>query len=114
MSNIGLCKEEIIINKTFEITKSLCDKYVGLSASIDCYKRKYNMLYSICSEIQSIKISFIYNPVSFDCTSHVYTVYPHDIIDVEIFEKVFREKVIEEVINNKDRFERMHRRSIDE
>ena len=105
MSNIGLCKEEIIINKTFEITKSLCDEYDGLSASINCDRRKYNRLYSICYEIQSIKISFIYNPVSFDCTPHVYTVYPHEIIDVEMFEKVFREKVIEEVINNKDKFE---------
>ena len=114
MSNIGLCKEEIIINKIGEITKSLCKEFVGLSATINSDVRQYKDIYSIHPSFRSIEISFIYNPDSYNYTKHIYTIYPYDIFDLDMFAKAFRKEVIKEVINDKDKFERTYRRDINE
>lgn len=109
MSNTGLYEEKNTINKIVEITKSLCEEFDGLSVTIDGDVRQYKDIYSIHPAFRSIEISFIYNHDMYNYTPHVYTVYPYDIFDLDMFEKVFRKEVIKEVINDKDKFERIHK-----
>ena len=117
MSNIGLYKEDEIINKTIEIAKSLCEEFPGLTMCVrNCDDRRSGD-YVLPYKYQGLEITFVYIPLMIDINSPhifnhrhgVFTVYPHDIVDLDVFEKVFRKAVIKEVINDKDRFERTYK-----
>ena len=90
--------QEEIINRICEITKSLCEEFPGLSASIGNTKdRMYVGDYTLPPEFQCLEIDFNY--------IHVYNSYiinPHEILDLDLFEKDFRKRVINEVIHHDD------------
>ena len=93
----GYTREEII-NKIGDITKSLCEEFPGLSASISNTKdRMYVGEYTLPPEFQCLEIDFNY--------IHVYNSYiinPREILDLDLFEKKFRFRVINEVIRDYD------------
>ena len=84
----GCYTQEEIINRICEITKSLCEEFPGLSASI----RNTNN-----SALQCLEIDFRYN-----FTYAKYIINPHEIFDLDLFEKKFRFRVINEVIRDYD------------
>ena len=94
----GDCTQEEIINRICEITKSLCEEFPGLSASISNTKdRMYVGEYTLPPEFQCLEIDFNY--------IHVYNSYiinPCEILDLDLFEKKFRFRVINEVIRDYD------------
>ena len=83
----GYAQEEII-NRIGEITKSLCEEFPGLSASISNIKD---------SAFQCLEIDFNYINVY-----NSYIINPHEILDLDLFEKKFRFRVINEVIRDYD------------
>ena len=103
-----------IINKIAKITGSLCEEFNGLSASINGDVMRYKEISLIHPSLRSIEINFIYNPNSYNYKSYVCNVFPYNIVDLDMFEKDFREEVIKEVINGKDKFKRIYRRNINE
>ena len=109
----GYTQKEII-NKIGEITKSLCEKFEGLSASINGDVMRYKEISLIHPSLRSIEINFIYNPNPYNHKSYVCNVFPYNIVDLDMFEKDFREEVIKEIINGKDKFERIYRSDINE
>ena len=84
----GCYTQEEIINRICEITKSLCEEFPGLSASISNIKD---------SAFQCLEINFRYN-----FTYANYIINPHEILDLDLFEKKFRFRVINEVIRDYD------------
>ena len=94
----GYYAQEEIINRICEITKSLCEEFPGLSASIGNTKdRMYVGDYTLPPEFQCLEIDFNY--------IHVYNSYiinPREILDLDLFEKKFRFRVINEVIRDYD------------
>ena len=93
----GYTQEEII-NKIGEITKSLCEEFDGLSASIRNTKdRMYVGDYTLPPTFQCLEINFRYNFMFVN-----YIINPHEILDLELFEKKIRKKVINEVIHCDD------------
>ena len=94
----GCYTQEEIINRIGEITKSLCEEFPGLSASISNTKdRMYVGDYTLPPAFQCLEIDFRY--------IHVYNSYiinPHEILDLDLFEKDFRKRVINEVIHRYD------------
>ena len=93
----GYTQEEII-NKIGEITKSLCEEFDGLSASIrNTNDRMYVGDYTLPPTFQCLEIDVSY--------IHVYNSYiinPREILDLDLFEKKFRKMVINEVIHRDD------------
>ena len=81
----GCYAQEEIINKIGEITKSLCEEFDGLSASIRNTKN---------NALQCLEIDFRYN-----FTYAKYIINPHEIFDLDLFEKNFIKRVINEVIH---------------
>ena len=81
----GCYTQEEIKNRICEITKSLCEEFPGLSASI----RNTNN-----SELQCLEIDFRYN-----FTYAKYIINPHEIFDLDLFEKKIIKRVINEVIH---------------
>ena len=94
----GCYAQEEIINKMGEITKLLCEEFDGLSASISNTKdRMYVGDYTLPPAFQCLEIDFNY--------IHVYNSYiinPREILDLDLFEKKFRFRVINEVIRDYD------------
>ena len=94
----GYYTQEEIINRICEITKSLCEEFPGLSASISNTKdRMYVGDYILPPAFQCLEIDFNY--------IHVYNSYiinPREILDLDLFEKKFRFRVINEVIRDYD------------
>ena len=84
----GCYTQEEIINRICEITKSLCEEFPGLSASISNTKD---------NAIQCLEIDFRYN-----FTYANYIINPREILDLDLFEKKFRFRVINEVIRDYD------------
>ena len=117
MSNTGLYEEKDTINKIVEITKSLCEEFPGLTTYVRNCDNRRSGDYVLPYKYQGLEITFVYIPLMIDINNpHIFshrhcffTVYPHDIVDLDVFEKVFRKTVIKEVINNKDRFERTYK-----
>ena len=90
--------QEEIINRICEITKSLCEEFPGLSASISNTKdRMYVGEYTLPPEFQCLEIDFRYN-----FTYANYIINPREILDLDLFEKKFRFRVINEVIRDYD------------
>ena len=93
----GYTQEEII-NKIGEITKSLCEEFDGLSASIRNTKdRMYVGDYTLPSTFQCLEIVFRYN-----FTNVNYIINTREIFDLDLFEKKIRKMVINEVIHRND------------
>ena len=93
----GYTQEEII-NKIGEITKSLCEEFDGLSASIRNIKeRMYVGDYTSPPTFQCLEIDFRYNFMFVN-----YIINPREIFDLDLFEKKFRKRVINEVIHCDD------------
>ena len=87
-----------IINRICEITKSLCEEFPGLSASISNTKdRMYVGDYTLPPTFQCLEIDFNYINVY-----NSYIINPREILDLELFEKKFRFRVINEVIRDYD------------
>ena len=87
-----------IINEISEITKSLCEEFPGLSASISNTKDKiYVGDYALPPEFQCLEIDFNYIDVY-----NSYIINPREILDLDLFEKNFRKRVINEVIHRDD------------
>ena len=83
----GYTQEEII-NKIGEITKLLCEEFDGLSVSIRNTKD---------NALQYLEIDFRYN-----FTYANYIINPREIFDLDLFEKKFIKRVINEVIHRDD------------
>ena len=93
----GYTQEEII-NKIGEITKSLCEEFPGLSASISNIKdRMYVGDYTLPPTFQCLEIDFRYN-----FTFVNYIINPREIFDLDLFKKNFRKRVINEVVHHDD------------
>ena len=93
----GYAQEEII-NRIGEITKSLCEEFPGLSASISNTKdRMYVGDYTLPPTFQCLEIDFRYNFMFVN-----YIINPREILDLDLFEKKFRFRVINEVIRDYD------------
>ena len=94
----GCYTQAEIINRICEITKSLCEEFPGLSASIGNTKdRMYVGDYTLPPAFQCLEIDFNY--------IHVYNSYiinPREILDLDLFEKDFRKRVINEVVHRDD------------
>ena len=91
----GCYTQEEIINRICEITKSLCEEFPGLSASISNTKdRMYVGDYTLPPAFQCLEIDFRYN-----FTYAKYIINPHEIFDLDLFEKKFIKRVINEVIH---------------
>ena len=90
--------QEEIINKIGEITKSLCEEFDGLSASI---RNTNNIMYvgdyTLPPTFQFLEIKFRYN-----FTFNYYIINPCEIFDLDLFEKKIRKRVINEVIHRDD------------
>ena len=87
-----------IINGISEITKSLCEEFPGLSASISNTKdRMYVGDYTLPPAFQCLEIDFNYINVY-----NSYIINPREILDLDLFEKKFRFRVINEVIRDYD------------
>ena len=87
-----------IINEISEITKSLCEEFPGLSASISNTKdRMYVGDYTLPPAFQCLEIDFNYIYVY-----NSYIINPREILDLDLFEKKFRFRVINEVIRDYD------------
>ena len=84
----GCYTQEEIINRICEITKSLCEEFPGLSTSIRNTKD---------NAIQCLEIDFRYNFMFVN-----YIINPREIFDLDLFEKKFRKRVINEVIHCDD------------
>ena len=84
----GCYAQEEIINKIGEITKLLCEEFDGLSASVRNTKN---------NALQCLEIDFRYN-----FTYAKYIINPREILDLDLFEKKFRFRVINEVIRDYD------------
>ena len=90
--------QEEIINRICEITKSLCEEFPGLSASISNTKdRMYVGDYTLPPAFQCLEIDFRYNFMFVN-----YIINPREIFDLDLFEKNFRKRVINEVIHRDD------------
>ena len=90
--------QEEIINRICEITKSLCEEFPGLSASISNTKdRMYVGDYTLPPAYQCLEIDFNYIYVY-----NSYIINPREILDLDLFEKKFRFRVINEVIRDYD------------
>ena len=90
--------QEEIINRICEITKSLCEEFPGLSASISNTKdRMYVGDYILPPAYQCLEIDFNYIYVY-----NSYVINPREILDLDLFEKKFRFRVINEVIRDYD------------
>ena len=90
--------QEEIINRICEITKSLCEEFPGLSASISNTKdRMYVGDYTLPPAYQCLEIDFNYINVY-----NSYIINPREILDLDLFEKEFRFRVINEVIRDYD------------
>ena len=90
--------QEEIINRICEITKSLCEEFPGLSASISNTKdRMYVGDYTLPPAFQCLEIDFNYINVY-----NSYIINPREILDLDLFEKKFRFRVINEVIRDYD------------
>ena len=90
--------QEEIINRICEIIKSLCEEFPGLSASIGNTKdRMYVGDYTLPSAFQCLEIDFNYINVY-----NSYIINPREILDLDLFEKKFRFRVINEVIRDYD------------
>ena len=84
----GYYTQEEIINRICENTKSLCEEFPGLSASIRNTKD---------NALQCLEIDFRYNFMYAN-----YIINPREILDLDLFEKKFRFRVINEVIRDYD------------
>ena len=94
----GCYTQEEKINRIYEITKSLCEEFPGLSASIGNTKdRMYVGDYALPPAFQCLEIDFNYINVY-----NSYIINPREILDLDLFEKDFRKKVINEVIHHDD------------
>ena len=94
----GCYSQEEIINRICEITKSLCEEFPGLSASISNTKdRMYVGDYTLPPAFQCLEIDFNYINVY-----NSYIINPREILDLDLFEKKFRFRVINEVIRDYD------------
>ena len=94
----GCYTQEEIINRICEITKSLCEEFPGLSASISNTKdRTYVGDYTLPPAYQCLEIDFNYIYVY-----NSYIINPREILDLDLFEKNFRKRVINEVIYRYD------------
>ena len=94
----GCYTQEEIINRICEITKSLCKEFPGLSASISNTKdRMYVGDYTLPPAFQCLEIDFNYIYVY-----NSYIINPREILDLDLFEKKFRFRVINEVIRDYD------------
>lgn len=94
----GCYAQEETINRIYEITKSLCEEFDGLSASIGNTKdRIYVGDYTLPSNFQCLEIDFNYINVY-----NSYIINPREIFDLDLFEKDFRKRVINEVIHHDD------------
>ena len=90
--------QEEIINRICEIIKSLCEEFPGLSASIGNTKdRMYVGDYALPPAFQCLEIDFNYIYVY-----NSYIINPREILDLDLFEKNFRKRVINEVIHRDD------------
>ena len=90
--------QEEIINRICEIIKSLCEEFPGLSASIGNTKdRMYVGDYALPPAFQCLEIDFRYN-----FTYANYIINPREILDLDLFKKKFRFRVINEVIRDYD------------
>ena len=90
--------QEEIINRICEIIKSLCEEFPGLSASIGNTKdRMYVGDYTLPPTFQCLEIDFRYNFMFVN-----YIINPREIFDLDLFEKKFRKRVINEVIHCDD------------
>ena len=87
-----------IINRIGEITKSLCEEFPGLSASIINTKDRMHVGdYTLPPAFQCLEIDFNYIYVY-----NSYIINPREILDLDLFEKKFRFRVINEVIHCDD------------
>ena len=94
----GCYTQEEIINRICEITKSLCEEFDGLSASIRNIKeRMYVGDYTSPPTFQCLEIDFKYNFMFVN-----YIINPREIFDLDLFEKKIRKRVINEVIHCDD------------
>ena len=94
----GCYTQEEIINIICEITKSLCEEFPGLSASISNTKdRMYVGDCTLPPTFQCLEIDFNYINVY-----NSYIINPREILDLDLFEKKFRFRVINEVIRDYD------------
>ena len=97
----GCYAQDEIINRIYEITKSLCEEFPGLSASISNTKdRIYVGDYTLPPAFQCLEIDFNYINVY-----NSYIINPREILDLDLFEKKFRFRVINEVIRDYDYME---------
>ena len=94
----GCYTQEEIINRICEITKSIWEEVLGLSASISNTKdRMYVGDYTLPPAFQCLEIDFNYINVY-----NSYIINPREILDLDLFEKKFRFRVINEVIRDYD------------
>ena len=97
----GCYSQEERIYRICEITKSLCEEFPGLSASISNTKdRMYVGDYTLPPAFQCLEIDFNYINVY-----NSYIINPREILDLDLFEKKFRFRVINEVIRDYDYME---------
>ena len=90
--------QEEIINRICEITKSLCEEFPGLSASISNTKDSmYVGDYTLPPAFRCLEIDFNYIYVY-----NSYIINPCEILDLDLFEKDFRKRVINEVVHRDD------------
>ena len=90
--------QEEIINRICQLTKALCEEFPGLSASISNTKdRMYVGDYTLPPAFQCLEIDFNYINVY-----NSYIINPREILDLDLFEKNFRKRVINEVIRDYD------------
>ena len=94
----GCYTQSEIINRIYEITKSLCEEFPGLSASISNTKDSmYVGDYTLPPAFQCLEIDFNYIYVY-----NSYIINPREILDLDLFEKDFRKRVINEVVHRDD------------
>ena len=93
--------QEEIINRICYIIISLWEEFPGLSASISNTKdRMYVGDYTLPPAYQCLEIDFNYIYVY-----NSYIINPREILDLDLFEKKFRFRVINEVIRDYDYME---------
>ena len=95
MCNIGVPNNILDRRRRYrvvEIADSLCEKFPGLTS------------FAKITKDGSLEITFMYiceyNPPTY--THRTYTILPSDMVDMDLFEKDFRKKVVDEVIHCED------------
>ena len=99
----SLCTKEEIINKIVEIANALCEEFTGLSVTVGNTKDRTCVDdYILPSNFQCLEIDFRYSPNPFKYTHNKYIINPREIFDLDLFEKDFRKRVVNEVIHRDD------------